>query len=260
MAALLVAMGVMAILMTAVMPVWKQMARREKEAELVFRGQQYMRAIRLFQQKTGPGVLPPSLDVLVDQHFLRQKYKDPVSGEDFLLIPGAVAAGAQAQLQAAQSANQSIGLPNRSQTPAASPYVAQGGPFGSNVPGGVVGVVSKSTETSIRIYNGHSKYNEWEFRYVAPPTPQQGSPDGRGAPQRGQPQGGPGAGRDGRGFSTGTPPGPGGRGGREFILGPDGRPVEVPPGTRGANPPGGRTGTPVSPPNPGPPRGSIPGR
>ena len=40
MAALLVALGVMAILATAAMPVWHQMTQREREAELVFRGNQ----------------------------------------------------------------------------------------------------------------------------------------------------------------------------------------------------------------------------
>ena len=39
----------MAILMTAAMPVWKHMAQREKEEELVFRGEQYAHAIGLFK-------------------------------------------------------------------------------------------------------------------------------------------------------------------------------------------------------------------
>ena len=39
MAVLLVAMAIMAIMMTAAMPVWKQLAQREKEQELIFRGQ-----------------------------------------------------------------------------------------------------------------------------------------------------------------------------------------------------------------------------
>src|SRR5262245_43731463 len=86
MAALLVAMGVMAVLMTAAMPVWKQMSQREKEAELVFRGEQYARAIGLFQRKAGPGTLPPNLDVLIQQRFLRAKYKDPITGQDFDLL------------------------------------------------------------------------------------------------------------------------------------------------------------------------------
>ena len=51
MAALLVALAIMAILMTIAMPVWRHEARREKEAELVFRGEQYARAIALFKFK-----------------------------------------------------------------------------------------------------------------------------------------------------------------------------------------------------------------
>src|SRR3954452_7565351 len=81
MAALLVALGVMAILATAAMPVWHQMTQREKEAELVFRGNQYVRAIRLFTAKAGPGVLPPNLDVLIQQRYLRKKYKDQITHE-----------------------------------------------------------------------------------------------------------------------------------------------------------------------------------
>src|SRR4029077_11449458 len=85
MAALLVGLGIMAVMMTVVMPVWKQTARRENEAELVFRGEQYARAIELYGRKL-PGALPPNLDVLVDQKFLRKKYKDPITGGDFDLV------------------------------------------------------------------------------------------------------------------------------------------------------------------------------
>lgn len=253
MAALLVALSVMAVLMTAAMPVWKQMNQREKEAELVFRGQQYARAIGLFQRRTGPGVLPPNLDVLVTQHFLRRKYKDPVTGEDFLLIPGGVAAGAQAQMQAAQTASQSAGLPNRGTTTAAasttSAYVTQGGPLGSNVPGGITGVVSKSANTSLRLYNGRGHYNEWEFRFVPPPQPAGAGPNaGEAGPGRGQPvQGGP----NGRG-GPGAPGTPGGRGNPGN---PGGRPG-APPGAPPAGPRGGPFGTGAPPggtpfPNPG---------
>src|SRR5262252_1180594 len=83
MVALMVAMSIMAIMMTVALPTWHQMAQREKEAELIFRGQQYARAIGLFQKKSGPGVLPPNIDALVDGHYLRKKYKDPITGDDF---------------------------------------------------------------------------------------------------------------------------------------------------------------------------------
>ena len=93
MAALLVAMAVMAIMLTAAMPVWKTTTQREKEAELIFRGQQYARAIGLYQRKMGPGTLPPSIDMLVDQRYLRKKYKDPITNDDFQLLSAAQAAG-----------------------------------------------------------------------------------------------------------------------------------------------------------------------
>ena len=86
MAALLVAMSVMAIMMTAVMPVWRQQSQREKEEELVFRGMQYVHAIGLFQRKYA-NAYPPTLDVLVEQRFLRKKFKDPITNDDFVPIP-----------------------------------------------------------------------------------------------------------------------------------------------------------------------------
>ena len=52
MAALLVALAVMSVLMTALLPAWRFQARREKELELVFRGEQYVKAIeRLFRPR-----------------------------------------------------------------------------------------------------------------------------------------------------------------------------------------------------------------
>ena len=61
MAALLVSIGVMMVLMSVAMPVWRHEVQREKEAELIFRGEQYARAINLYQRKIGPGNFPPSL-------------------------------------------------------------------------------------------------------------------------------------------------------------------------------------------------------
>ena len=86
MAALIVAMGIMALMMTVVMPVWKQAARREKEEELVFRGMQYVHAIGLYQRKFA-NAYPPNLDLLVDQKFLRKKFKDPITNDDFVILP-----------------------------------------------------------------------------------------------------------------------------------------------------------------------------
>src|SRR3954452_10978935 len=94
MAVLLVAMSIMAVMLTVAMPVWRQMVQREKEEELVFRGQQYARAVGLYGRKYA-NANPPSIDVLVQQRFLRRKYKDPITQDDFLpLVAGQGAPGA----------------------------------------------------------------------------------------------------------------------------------------------------------------------
>ena len=78
MAALLVSIAVLSVMLGVAMPVWRQYARREKEAELVFRGEQYARAIALFQRKFA-GTFPPSIDLLIEQKFLRKRYRDPMT-------------------------------------------------------------------------------------------------------------------------------------------------------------------------------------
>src|SRR5829696_4413621 len=77
MAALLVALAVMAVVLGAAMPTWSHMIRREKEEELIFRGLQYARAINQYQRKFA-NASPQSLDVLIEQHMLRKKWKDPL--------------------------------------------------------------------------------------------------------------------------------------------------------------------------------------
>ncbi|HUR35839.1 MAG TPA: hypothetical protein VM032_18675 [Vicinamibacterales bacterium] len=212
MAALLVGMSVAAVLLTAMMPAWKQMTRRENETELVFRGQQYVRAIGLFQRRSGPGVLPPNVDVLVNGKFLRKKFKDPMTNQDFdflspttAVAPGASPAGRGGPAPA--NAPQGRGVQTTG-TIVGGPSASQ--PGGGGGAAGIIGVASKSKEASIRIYNGRTHYNEWQFIYVqqaqAPNAPG-GAPGQRGAgpggpPQRGlqPPPFGPGfQGADGRG-------------------------------------------------------------
>ena len=221
MVALLVALSVMAVIMSAVLPVYSTIAKRERETELVFRGQQYARAVSLFQRKYG-NALPPSIDVLLEQKFLRMKYKDPITGDDFQVVgPGSPELafalnatpttggqpGQQGQQQGRGGQNaQPFGM---NQPAAVTAFSAQTGRSAApgQAPGGVLGVVSKSTATSVRLYNGHDKYNEWVFiatqMSVAAGT---GGRAGRaggtgGAAGRGgnQPQDGRGRGAGGRG-------------------------------------------------------------
>jgi type II secretory pathway pseudopilin PulG len=215
MVVLIVGLSIMAVLMTAVMPVWKQMSQREKEAELVFRGEQYARAIGLFQRKNGPGTLPPSFDVMVEQKFLRKKFKDPITDDDFApvgLTPGTGQAGQVAPAPAAPSASGRGTAPTAPGAPSAG---GRGGaPGTTTVVSGIAGVTSKSKATSIRLYKGRNHYNEWLFVFTPPaPPPGAAGPPGTGAPGvggRGRP-GGPGA-PGGPGGGVPGPVGPGGRG------------------------------------------------
>ena len=78
MAGLLVSIGVMSVLLSVLLPAWTLVAKREREAELIFRGEQYARAIELYQRQY-VGAYPPDFDTLVEERFLRRLYKDPMT-------------------------------------------------------------------------------------------------------------------------------------------------------------------------------------
>ena len=162
MAALLVAMSVMAVLMSALLPVWSHMATREKEEELIFRGKQYARAIGLFQRKFA-NTPPPTIDILVEQRFLRKKYKDPITNDDFQPL---YANQAMIQPPGGGPAAQRPGQAATLSTAAQQTVQAGFNSTGMTAQGGVIGVTSKSKDESIKIYNGRTRYNEWAFVYV----------------------------------------------------------------------------------------------
>src|SRR5689334_3676503 len=192
MAALLVGMSVMAVLMSALLPVWSQMARREKEEELIFRGKQYARAIGLFQRKFA-NTPPPSIDVLVEQRFLRKKYKDPITKDDFQPIY----ANQQGMLQGPGTSTVSAQPGQRAtatlSTPAQQQLNSGFGSTGAGPQGGIIGVTSKSKDASLKLYNGRSHYNEWAFVYIQ--TAQRPGQSVNGAPMTAFPGGVPGQGQ-----------------------------------------------------------------
>ncbi|PYR44118.1 MAG: hypothetical protein DMF93_01225 [Acidobacteria bacterium] len=234
MAALIVAMGIMAIMMTVAMPVWRQTAQREKEEELVFRGLQYAHSIGLYQRKFA-NAYPPNVDALVEQRFLRKKFKDPVTNDDFVVIPpGAMlpgttvpgmqrggapttpAAGAGGGRGGSPLATQTTTAAQPSSRGGLAPTGSQPGGLGGGTTAGVAGVTSKSKAQSIRLYNGRGHYNEWAFVYVPQLAAGQGGAPGTAAPgQRGQQPGQPGQPGvgPGRGQQPGTDPFGRGRGG-----------------------------------------------
>jgi len=120
MAALLVGMTIMAIFMSMALPAWRTAAQREKEAELIFRGQQYARAIVLFQRKYA-NTFPPNVQILLDGHFLRKKYKDPITDGDFQPV--------YANQQAAAQPNAGGIVPTQGQRTAPTTTVGGGSSF-----------------------------------------------------------------------------------------------------------------------------------
>jgi type II secretory pathway pseudopilin PulG len=235
MAALLVGIAIMTVMLTVAMPTWKQMVQREKEEELVFRGEQIAHSIGMFQKKFA-NAYPPTIDYLVEQKFLRKKYKDPITNDDFVPLT-------QAQQQSSTPGGPTGGRggqPAQGQRGAPAPgrgplgLVSSGSPGGAPA-GGIIGVTSKSTAVSIRLYKGRSHYNEWAFIYAPPaPAPGTATPGGQrgnnpGQRGTGNPFGGNGPFPPGRG----GPFGPGGRGGPGGPTGPGG------PGGPGGRGPGG---------------------
>lgn len=93
--ALLAAIVIIGISLGSAGKYWKNIMTREKEEELLFRGSQYREAIDRYRTAI-PGRLnqyPPSIDELLKdsrtvegKRYLRQRYKDPVSGEDFVEV------------------------------------------------------------------------------------------------------------------------------------------------------------------------------
>ena len=197
MVALLIGMAVMAIWTSAALPAWRQQAIREKEAELIFRGEQYARAIFLYRQENGQAP-PPNLDTLVNRRYLRKKYLDPMTGEDFVPIAGATAAAGAGRGGAGQG--------------------QQGAGPGQI---GITGVRSTSTEQSIVVYQNQQVYSQFPFDWTfeAQRAGAMGPivvvPGGGNVP--GRIQAIPARGRAGAGLGRG-------RGGRDGGAGPDGAP------------------------------------
>jgi type II secretory pathway pseudopilin PulG len=163
-ALLMLAVALMGITLSVAAQQWKALVRREKEAELIFRGIEIQTALAAYsaQQKKGrvaPGeVYPLTLEELTKppKPALRKAYKDPMTGEDWEYV--------------------------RDPT------------------GRIRGVKSKSKEQpfkqhefppAIRHFEGLTSYDMWVFQYPnastpqapqPPPTPLPAAPGTPGAP------------------------------------------------------------------------------
>lgn len=182
--ALAVLVTILGVLTAAAMPIWSHTVKREKEAELIFRGLQYAEAIRVFQVRFGR--FPVRLEELIElkPRCLRQLWEDPVTGKAdwqpiFAQVPagggGQGGAGGRQPVQGLppqtiggdafdddedDEEEEAGGLPRRGETVTVGP---------------IIGVRSRSKEKAIRSFLGSQTHSEWQFTVnllpVAPTAP-----------------------------------------------------------------------------------------
>ena len=170
MAGLLVAIAVIAIGLSMAMPTWRTWVQREKEAELIFRGEQYMRAIELYQRRFA-GTYPTDIDMLVEQRFLRKAFPDPMTGDEFAILTQASLPATPIQAPpgtpGASQPQPGTNVGRREQesdtSPTRTPFTEAAAGMNTQAAGGIIGVVSSSTATSYALRNGRNRYDEWLF-------------------------------------------------------------------------------------------------
>lgn len=148
---LLFAIAALVIGLMIAVPVWQTQIQREKEEELIFRGKQYIEAVRIYQIKN-PGKFPETLEAMIDEKCIRRLFPDPMTSTGewniILIYPGAPSQkqdAPQRVLIAPQSSLSSVSNPQ------------------------IIGVVSTSPKRSIKIYNEQETYDMWLFYYGQDP-------------------------------------------------------------------------------------------
>ena len=150
-------------LSTAVRPVLTE-AQRQKEDELIFRGEQYKRSIGRFYRKFGR--YPLKMDELIrtnDRSFLRRPFPDPMTPDGKWRL---IRVGLSGQLIGSKHEQKPTAKPSSGQPPQ-PPASASGSSDSSSGPvnAPIVGVASNSTARSIRVLDGYQRYDQWEFVY-----------------------------------------------------------------------------------------------
>lgn len=159
--ALLAAIVIIGISLGAAGRYWSNVTAREKEEELLFRGEQYVAAIRSYYVSgahTGvqPRLTPNIEDLLKDTRFnvpkrhLRRKYKDPITEEDFILLRD-------------RRTRAIVGVRSKSDK---EPLKKNGFPV-RDIP---------ELNEMYRTFEGKTKYSDWRFIFTPPLQPIRGHP------------------------------------------------------------------------------------
>jgi type II secretory pathway pseudopilin PulG len=192
---LLIIIAIATIMLAAAFPLWTSVVQREKEEELIFRGEAYKEAIQEFFRTFGRP--PQKLEELVEMEprTIRKLYLDPMTEDgEWELVKasaqqmnprsavrrrrGPRSYSGQQDRQSGTDETQPLGTDTTDTSGSPSTVGGAGGSGtlsdiryrlpgrASNVKlegGFIIGVQSTSTETSIKIYNGATTYDTWDF-------------------------------------------------------------------------------------------------
>ena len=193
---------------------------REREEEMIWRGEQYARAVALYYRKFGR--FPVTMEELVEPktgvRFLRKEFTDPMNREDgkwrrIYIGPGGLLIGSVTRTTPVPVPGQQQPGKQPGQQPGKAPAKQEQPPTGLTpqtpadatvIGGNIIGVGSKVNRASVKVYKGRNNYAEWEFiwdptadlifqqlqRQQQPQTPQQppGKQPGKQQIQIGPPQ------------------------------------------------------------------------
>lgn len=223
---LLMLATVMLIALTAALPSVYSQGQREKEEELIFRGNEYARAIAMFRRQFQR--FPTDVKELLETNgmrFLRHEYKDPMTKQGKWRFIHADAAGTPIDSRtiarpkpakplgddrnsagsATKSGDESESRETSVQQVTEEEDEKQKSSFfgdGKELKGAfIIGVASKSNKNSIRVHNNKTRYSDWEFLGIEAGA-NRGALPGAG----GVPAGGRNPGMDGRPGLPSIPP------------------------------------------------------
>ncbi|MBN2206157.1 MAG: hypothetical protein JW742_02025 [Candidatus Aminicenantes bacterium] len=140
------------------LPIWQTQVQRENEQELIFRGKQYVEAVRLYQMKY-PGSFPQSFEELVEERCIRRLYKDPMTRDglwNVILQTGEIGETGEMGDVQTETAPQKIMVAPQSALSAIDLPI-------------IIGVVSASSRKSILVYRKQTTYDKWLFYYGQDP-------------------------------------------------------------------------------------------
>ena len=194
--------AILVILSAAAVQKWSDVIRRDNEAEMIFRAQDIVRALKRFQ--TANGKLPVELKEMMEpgqqgQYVLRKLWKDPlVKGGKWQLLylnpAGGLFDPSAPEIPGTGDPNQP-GSPLSPLNPSGSPQSPFGQPGGTGFPGKaggegdaeslglpIAGVKTRCTDKPFRRYKEKDEYSEWVFSIfdfqpqAGQPTPGQPTP------------------------------------------------------------------------------------